>query len=172
VLLVFNPQDLLMAGASDASDGSVIPDIQSPDSSAYFRVPFLKATAVPYREGEDVVRETYEFSVGIDEAWARGAYGMRLELYLIGTNVVAATVNSYPTDGNLAPPEVPVIFFAEEKADGSLSLQGYDHGALFDGFARKGAVGETGTVAWNPEAGTGLTAQTLSYRLAEIRKMN
>jgi hypothetical protein len=171
VLLVFNPQDLLFAGAADSSNSSVFPDIQAPDSSAYFRVPFLKATAVPYREGEDVMRETYDFTVDIDQAWARGAYGMRLELYLIGDNVVAATVNSYPTDGRLAPPEAPVIFFADQKADGSLSLQGYDHAALFDGFVRKAAVGQEGTVPWN-SGGTGATTQTLTYRLTEIKKVN
>jgi hypothetical protein len=172
VLLVFNPQDLLFAGAGDSSNGSVVPDIQAPDSSAYFRVPFLKATAVPYREGEDVTRETYEFAVTANESWMHGEYGMRLELYLIGDNVVAANVNSYPTDGTLAPPEVPVIFFADAAADGSLSLQGYDHSAIFDGFARKTAVGATGTVPWNSGGVAGSPTQTLGYRLAEIRKMN
>jgi hypothetical protein len=172
VLLVFNPQDLLFAGAGDSSNESVVADIQSADSSAYFRVPFLKATAVPYREGEDVMRETYEFTVTANEAWMRGRYGMRLELYLIGDNVVAATVNAYPVDGELAPPEVPVIFFAEAKSDGSLSLQDYDHTALFDGFVRKAAVGDEGTVPWDSHGRAGLGSQTLAYRLAEIKKMN
>jgi hypothetical protein len=143
----------------------------APDSSAYVHVPFLKATAVPYREGEDVMRETYEFSVGIDKAWAQGTYGMRLELYLIGDNVVAATVNSYPTDGTLAPPDVPTIFFADAKADGSLSLQNYDHSPIFDGFVRKQAVDEQGTVSWDASS-MSQDVQTLTYRLAEIKKMN
>ncbi len=172
VLLVFNPQDLLFAGAEDGSNSSVVPDIQSPDSSAYFHVPFLKATAVPYREGEDVMRETYEFTVTANESWMHGEYGMRLELYLIGDNVVAANVNSYPTDGMLAAPDVPVIFFAEAAADGSLSLQGYDRGPVFDGFVRGTAVGTTGTVPWNPDGMGGSAVQTLSYRLTEIKKMN
>jgi hypothetical protein len=172
VLLVFNPQDLLFAGAEDSSNSSVAPDIQSSDSSAYFHVPFLKATAVPYREGEDVMRETYEFTVTASESWMHGEYGMRLELYLIGDNVVAANVHSYPTDGMLAPPDVPVIFFADADADGSLRLEGYDHGAIFDGFVRKTAVGATGTVPWNSGGMAGTSAQTLSYRLAEIKKMN
>jgi hypothetical protein len=150
VLLVFNPQDLSFAGAGDGSNSSLAPDVQAPDSSAYVHVSFLKATAVPYREGEDVMRETYEFTVTANEAWMHGEYGMRLELYLIGDKVVAANVNSYPTDGMLAAPDVPVIFFAEADADGSLSLQGYDHGAIFDAFVRKAAVGETGAVTWNP----------------------
>jgi hypothetical protein len=119
-----------------------------------------------------VMRETYEFSVDIDQPWAHGSYGMRLELYLIGDNVVAANVNAYPTDGALAPSEVPVIFFADEKADGSLSLQGYDHAAIFDGFARKSSVGEAGAVSWMPEGASGTAAQTLTYHLTEIKKMN
>ena len=88
------------------------------------------------------MRETYEFSVTVNEAWAHGTFGMRLELYLIGDNVVAASVHSYPTDGNFAPPEVPTIFFADAKEDGSLSLQGYDKAPIFDGFARKPVVGQ------------------------------
>lgn len=171
VLLVFNPQDFLYAGENDRSNMSINGDIMAPDSSAYVHVPFLKATAVPYREGEDVMRETYEFSVKIDMAWAKGTYGMRLELYLIGDNVVAATVNSYPTDGNLAPPEVPVIFFAEEKDGGSLSLQGYDRKPVFDGFQRKRTVGQEGTVLWDPSS-MAQAAQTMAYRLTEIKKMN
>jgi hypothetical protein len=171
VLLVFNPQDLLYAGQDDHSNSSINGDIMTPDSSAYIHVPFLKATAVPYREGEDVMRETYEFSVSIDKAWAKGTFGMRLELYLIGDNVVAATVNSYPTDDTLAPPDVPVIFFAEEKSDGSLSLEAYDHGAVFDGFVRKHTAGEEGTVKWDAST-MGQDAQTLTYSLTEIKKMN
>jgi hypothetical protein len=104
VLLVFNPKDMLFGGADDSSNSSIQGDIRSADSSQYVSVPFLKATAVPYREGEDVMRETYEFTVTVDQAWARGTYGMRLELYLIGDNVVAATVLAHPTDGNFAPP--------------------------------------------------------------------
>lgn len=171
VLLVFNPRDLVFGGEGDSSNMSVVPSIVSPDSTAYINVPFLKATAVPYREGEAVTRETYEFEVSVNEAWANGTYGMRLELYLIGDNVVAASVHSYPTDGGFAPPEVPVIFFADEKDDGTLSLQGWDRAAVFDGFARKQSVGEEGTVAWDPSSHA-QQAQTLTYRLAEIRRMN
>ena len=172
VLLVFNPQDLLFAGAEDSSDESRTADIQSADASAYFRVPFLKATAVPYREGEDVMRETYEFTVGIHRGDQQGSFGMRLELYLIGDNVVAAAVNAFPVDGIVAPPEVPVIFFAEEKSDGSLSLQNYDHTPLFDGFVRQAAVGDQGFVEWKYSGGAGLETQGLSYWLTEIKKMN
>lgn len=171
VLLVFNPQDFLFGGEGDSSNSSVARGIVSPDSSAYFHVPFLKATAVPYREGESVMRETYESAVTVDKAWAQGTYAMRLELYFIGDNVVAATVHAYPTDGNFAPPEVPTIFFADAKEDGSLSLQGYDRKPIFDGFQRKTAVGQEGTVPWDP-SGMAQDAQTLSYRLTEIKKMN
>ncbi|HKP98660.1 MAG TPA: hypothetical protein VJ385_23215 [Fibrobacteria bacterium] len=155
----------------DSGNASLNGDLQAPDGSTYVHVPFLKATAVPYREGEDVMRETYEFSVDVDESWARGTFGMRLELYLIGDNVVAATVHSYPTDGNLAPPEVPVIFFAQAKEDGSLSLQDYARSPVFDGFLRKPSVGQEGSVAWDPGA-HGQPARTLAYRLTEIKKMN
>lgn len=171
VLLVFNPQDLLFGGHNDTSNTSITGDIRSADSSAYVTVPFLKATAVPYRESEAVMRETYEFAVTVDQAWARGTYGMRLELYLIGDNVVAATVISYPTDGSFAPPEIPVIFFAEEGSGGTLDLEDYQHGKLFDDFARKASVGQTGTVGWNPSTHA-QAAQSLTYRLAEIRRMN
>lgn len=171
VLLVFNPKDLLYAGKDDHSNSSINGDIMAADSAAYIHVPFLKATAVPYREGEDVMRETYEFTVSIDKAWAKGTYGMRLELYLIGDNVVASTVNAYPTDENLAPPDVPVIFFAAAKGDGSLSLQSYDHSPIFDGFLRKQAVGQEGTVQWDGSA-MSQDAQSLTYHLAEIKKMN
>jgi hypothetical protein len=171
VLLVFNPKDLLFGGLDDSSNSSIKGEIRSPDDRAYFNVPFLKATAVPYREGEAVMRETYEFSVTMDQAWASGTYGMRLELYLIGDNVVAATVHSYPLDGNFAPPEVPSIFFAEEDGDGSLDLQDWNRNAVFDGFARKSAAGQTGTVLWNPSTHA-QEARTLEYTLTEIRRMN
>jgi hypothetical protein len=171
VLLVFNPRDLLFGGLDDSSNSSIQGDIRSPDDRAYFNVPFLKATAVPYREGEAVMRETYEFSVAMDQAWASGTYGMRLELYLIGDNVVAATVHSYPIDGNFAPPEVPAIFFAEEDGSGALDLQDWNRSAVFDGFVRKNAAGQTGTVLWNPSTHA-QEARTLEYTLAEIRRMN
>jgi hypothetical protein len=171
VLLVFNPKDLLFGGHDDSSQTNNTRDIRSADSSAYFNVPFLKATAVPYREGEAVMRETYEFSVTVSQPWASGTYGMRLELYLIGDNVVAATVLSYPTDGSFSPPEVPVIFYAEEESGGALDLQNYERSAIFDGFLRKSAVDQEGTVSWNPDP-VHQSAQTLTYRLAEIRRMN
>lgn len=171
VLLVFNPKDLVFGGHNDSSNSSVTGEIRSADSSAYVSVPFLKATAVPYREGEAILRETYEFSVTVNEHWMRGTYGMRLEVYLNGDNVVAATVTSYPTDGGFAPPEVPVIFFAVEGTGGSLDLQNYERSPVFDDFVRKSAVGETGTVTWN-SGGHAAVPQTLSYRLTEIRRMN
>lgn len=171
VMLVFNPQDLVYAGINDTSNYSINGDIVTQDSSMYVHVPFLKATAVPYREGESVMRETYEFIVPIDKAWAKGNYGMRLELYLIGDNVVAATVNSYPLDGTLAPPEVPVIFFAEDNGDGSINLQNYDRTPVFDKFVRKATVGEIGSVAWDASS-MSQDQQSLSYKLTEIKKMN
>ncbi|MDB5103139.1 MAG: hypothetical protein JWP91_828 [Fibrobacteres bacterium] len=171
VMLVFNPRDLVYAGNRDSGNMSLNGDIQTPDSSTYVHVPFLKATAVPYREGEDVMRETYEFTVHFEEPWAHGDFGMRLELYLIGDNLVATTVHTYPTDGNLAPQDAPAVYFAEEKEDGSLSLQNYDHSPIFDGFVRKTTVGQEGSVAYNPGAQGG-TAHTLTYRLTEIKKAN
>jgi|GEM_PF-2964685 len=171
VLLVFNPRDFNYAGTQDSGDMGINTDILSPAGSAYLHVPFLKATAVPYRDGEDVMRETYEFSVNGEFAGTQGTYGMRLELYLIGDNLVAATMTSYPTDGNLAPPEAPTIFFADTKGDGSLSLQNYDRSPIFDGFQRMTSVGGEGTVAWDPGV-SGQNAQTLSYHLVESRKAN
>jgi hypothetical protein len=171
VMLVFNPKDLALAWRGDNGNLSIGSDMESADS-AYLRVPFLKATAIPYRDGEAVMRETYEFPVHIDFAWARGDYGMRLELYLIGDNVVAATVLAYPTDGNLAPPEVPVIFFADENPSGGLDLEDYQHHPIFQGFLRKTAVGQTGTVHWDPDAMNGQSAQDLGYTLTEIRQVN
>ncbi len=171
VLLVFNPKDLLYAGKDDKSNSSVSSDIMNTDSSAYIHVPFLKATAIPYRQGEDVMREIYEFSVPIDQAWAKGTYGMRLELYLMGDNVVAANANSYPTDQTLAPPEVPVIFFVQDKGNGSLSLQNYERKAIFDGFQRKQIVGTEGNVNWDATS-MSQNMQTLTYHLVEIKKMN
>jgi hypothetical protein len=171
VLLVFNPQDLVFGGHNDSSNSSVVGEIRSADSSAYISVPFLKATAVPYREGEAIMRETYEFSVTVEEAWMRGTYGMRLELYLNGDNVVAATLIAYPTDGDFAPPEVPVIFFAEEEAGGALDLQNYERSPVFDSFVRKTTVGEGGTVTWN-SGGHGAVPRTVGYTLTDKRRMN
>lgn len=170
VMLVFNPEDLLFASKDDKSNGSVTASILSPDSSAFIHVPFLKATAIPYRDGESVMRETYRFTVNIDKPWAKGKFGMRLELYLIGDNVVAANVHSYPIDGNLAPSEVPVIFFADEAQDGSLSLQNYNRKPVFDGFKRMTTKGEKGSVKWDASSHQ-QDVQTLEYELDEIKKM-
>jgi hypothetical protein len=168
VLLVFNPKDLLW-GQLDGNR-SFNPSIRSPDSSSSVNVPFLRATAVPYREGEDVMCETYEFTVHSVSVGVEGTFGMRLELYLIGDNVVASTAQSYPTDGNLPPSEPPIIYYAVGKEDGSLSLQDYKSRPIFDGFVRKTAVGEEGSVLW----GYGATpeAPSLTYKLTEIKKMN
>jgi hypothetical protein len=171
VLLVFNPEDLLWAQLD--GNRSFNPSVRSPDSSASVNVPFLRATAVPYREGEDVMRETYEFSMQAVSVGVEGTYGMRLELYLIGDNVVASTAQSYPTDGNLPPSEPPIIYYAVGRADGSLSLQDYKSRPIFDGFVRKTTVGEEGSVPWGYGASAdGRDARSLTYKLAEIKKMN
>jgi hypothetical protein len=173
VLLVFNPKDLLWAELQENGNRSFDPSIRSPDSTNSVNVPFLKATAVPYREGEDVMRETYEFSVHGMSGGIEGTYGMRLELYLIGDNVVASTAQSYPTDGNLRPSEPPIIYFVVAKADGSLSLMDYKSRPIFDGFVRKTTVGEEGSVPWGYGASAdGHDAPVLTYHLAEIKKMN
>ncbi len=173
VMLVFNPKDLLWAELSENGNRSFNPSIRSPDSSTSVNVPFLRATAVPYREGEDVMRETYEFSVQAVTGGVQGTYGMRLDLYLIGDNVVASTAQSYPTDGNLPPSEPPIIYFVVGKADGSLSLQDNLSRPIFDGFMRKTKVGEEGSVPWGYGASAdGHDAPILTYKLAEIKKMN
>jgi hypothetical protein len=106
-------------------------------------------------------------------AGVEGTYGMRLELYLIGDNVVAGTAQSYPTDGNLPPSEPPIIYYAVGKADGSLSLQDYKGRPIFDGFVRKSIVGEEGSVPWGYGASAdGRDARSLAYKLTEIKKMN
>jgi hypothetical protein len=168
VLLVFNPKDLLWAQLD--GNRSFNPSIRSADSSSSVNVPFLRATAVPYREGEDVMRETYEFSVQSMSLGVSGTYGMRLELYLIGDNVVASTAVSYPTDGNLPPSEPPIIYYVVAKSDGSLSLQDYKSKPIFDGFVRKTTVGEEGSVPWG--YGASANDPSLTYKLTEIKKMN
>ena len=107
-------------------------------------------------------------SVGVE-----GTYGMRLELYLIGDNVVASTAQSYPADGNLPPSEPPIIYYAVGKADGSLSLQDYRSRPIFDGFTRKTTVGNEGSAPWGYGASAdGHDARSLTYKLTEIEKMN
>jgi hypothetical protein len=93
----------------------------------------------------------------------------RLELYLVGDNVVAASLRSLAGPAGEMPLYASNIFFAEAGAGGTLDLQDHAHVNIVGGFRRESVVGTAGAASLT----LGMTTVgACAYTLVEKRRMN
>lgn len=170
VMLVYNPDGFLSGWDSAATPGGNMrgASISGPDGVGNIEVPYLDATVVPYRTGEEVWRETYLFAGATPDARPVG-FRSRLELYLVGDNVVAASLRGLAGPAGEMPLMSSNIFFVEAGAGGTLNLQDSFHANIVGGLRRAGAVGTAGAASLT----LGMTTvSACAYTLVEKRRMN
>jgi hypothetical protein len=170
VMLVYNPDGFLSGWDSAATPGGNMrgASISGPGGVGNIEVPYLDATVVPYRTGEEVWRETYLFAGETPDARPVG-FRSRLELYLVGDNVVAASLRSLAGPAGEMPLQASNIFFAEAGAGGTLDLQDHSHANIVGGFRRGSVVGTAGAASLT----LGMTSvSACAYTLVERRRMN
>jgi hypothetical protein len=129
--LAFNPDRLIKASASGASNASI------QDTSMAVRgiyVPLLDLTPVLHQSSDSVRKESYELT-GPSE------FSLRLELYSVGSDTAHTilgadlkTLYTPSTTMNVMHPQK--VSFITTAGDGSITLEGWDHGALIEGFTR------------------------------------
>ena len=170
VMLVYNPEGFLTAWDTAYADprGMGRAEVIGPGGIGNIHVPYLDATVVPFRTGEEVWRETYLFT---GEHPAAAGYGIRtrFEVYTVGDNVVAASLRALVGPAGEAPLESGNVFFAENGTGGALEFQSHDHSPVVGGFHRLTALGAAGA------ANLTLGMHTLSgcaFTLVDKRKMN
>ena len=168
ILMVFNPDEFLTAwdSTNDAGGGNAMGDITGPNAMGNIQVPYLDATAVPYRQGEEVWRETYVFTGATTD---RGGVRTRLELYTIGDNIVAASLRGLVGPAGELPFQPEQIFFVVDGTGGTITAQTHDRSAILENFHRLATVGAAGT---NDLRLGHFTLTAAAYTLREKRKMN
>jgi len=173
VMLIFNPDGFITAWDSSRSTSSILggmeqADFRGPDGLGNMHVPPLTATAVPYRQGQAIWRETYLFEAPYPGDDARSVR-TRLELYFVEDNIVAINLHGLPGAGGGPPTDAPGAFFVENKSDGGLDVQNWDHSPIFSNFRRLAEIGATGTSDMDFMAAT---IPGATYTLVEKRVMN
>lgn len=177
VMLVFNPDDFLTgwdtayaagSGAGPMPRGPTSTELTGAGGLGNIHVPFLDATVVPFRTGEEVWRESYVFT-GEDPSDPGFDFRTRFEIYTVGDNVMAASVRGLVGPDGEFPLESMSVFFAQSGAAGTLDFQDHAHGNIVGDFRRLGALGTTGTA--NLTLGH-MHVPACAYSLVEKRRMN
>jgi hypothetical protein len=146
VMLVYNPDGFLSAWDSADTHGGGMDqaELAGPGGVGNIHVPYLDATVVPFRTGEEVWRETYVFT-GTDPERPEFGFRTRFELYTVGDNVVAASLRGLVGPAGEIPLEAGNIFFAENGTGGALEMLSHDRSPVLGGFHRLATVGAAGT---------------------------
>jgi hypothetical protein len=146
VMLVFNPDGFLTGWDEPFVDGGGVnhAEIQGPGGVGNIHVPFLDASVIAFRTGEEVWRESYLFT-GEDPGVPGFRTRTRVEIYSVGDNVVSASVRGLVGPDGEPPMESTTVFFAEAGAGGTLELQSHDHTPIVGGLHRLSTVGAAGT---------------------------
>jgi hypothetical protein len=165
--LVFNPDRLIKASASGASNASI------QDTSTVVRgiyVPLLDLTPVLHQTADAVRKESYVLT-GADQ------FSIRLELYSVDSDpehaIVGADVKTLYTAGTTLNLMHPMkISFLATADDGSTTFEIWDHSPMIEGFTRS-AVGGTVTLDcqaafFSTDACGGATTVTLAYAAPEV----
>jgi hypothetical protein len=170
VMLVYNPDGFLSGWDSAATPGGMGrgASISGPGGVGNIEVPYLDATVVPYRTGEEVWRETYLFTGATPDARPVG-FRTRFEIYMVGDNVVAASLRSLAGPAGEMPLYASNIFFVEAGAGGTLNLQDHAHANIIGGFRRESVVGTAGAASLTMGM---TTVSACAYTLVEKRRMN
>jgi len=147
VVMVFNPDSFIAAWDSNGSSaGNSIVD----NAGHGIVLPFLDLVPVAYRAGDNVIRETYTFTVvnGIDNN-----FDVRFEVYTVGsdtTSVYAATLRHIVNASATIPGGASKIFFVDNTSAGDLVFQDWSLAPILDNFERLSTVGTTGTATYYP----------------------
>ena len=165
--LVFNPDRLIKASASGASNASI------QDTSTVVRgiyVPMLDLTPVLHQTGNAVQKESYILT-GADQ------FSIRLELYSVASDtghaIVGADVKTLYTGGTTLNVMHPSrISFLSAADDGSTTFEIWDHSTVIDGFTRS-AGGGTATLHcqaafYSTDPCGGAATMTLAYAAPEV----
>lgn len=177
VMLVFNPDDFLTGwdSAYQAGDGSgpmprgpTATELMGPGGMGNIHVPFLDATVIPFRTGEEVWRETYVLT-GEDPADRGFDFRTRFEVYTVGDNVMATSLRGLVGPDGEFPLESMNVFFVQAGAGGTLDFQDHARGNVVGGFHRLSTLGATGTA--NLTLGH-MNVPACTYSLVEKRRMN
>lgn len=135
--LAFNPEGLVKANSSGATNGPPLVDAEGRS----IEVPFLDVSPIPHRANETVVRQTYVGNVG-----GTSAFDIRLEFYTVKEDASATlygvAVTSLATSlTGLSLPTLPRASFVETAADGSFTLQDWAKRSIISGFQRQTEIG-------------------------------
>ena len=146
VLLLFSPEAYLSAWdsshvTSSMTGGQEMAELTGPDGMGNIHVPALDATAIPYRQGEEVWRETYVFT-GDHPQNPGQEVRTRLELYTIGDNIVGIHLRGLSGSAGGPPVDPPGAFFVDRNAAGLITVQDWNHAAILNGFKTLPYVGD------------------------------
>lgn len=168
VMLVFNPDQFLTAWDSlNAQNVPSVTELTGPNGIGNLKVPFLDATAIPHREGDEIWRETYLFT-GENSEMRGQFFRVRLELYTIGDNLVAASTRALTGPNGEFPIESVIVFHAKEES-GGLTLEANGSQPIVKSFKRLPAVGEAGKADLTMSL---IHVPACAYSLLEKRKVN
>lgn len=162
LFMAFNPEGVLR-GANDGQNGNLVDG----SGSNSILVPQLDLSAVVYRAGDKVVRETYE---GTTYQVVNQTYTIRLEIYTIQSdsqNVYAVTWRNIIDSTGTFPPSENKIFTVTDAGGGSLSFNDYANSALIKNFKRQTAVNATTSATV-----TGSAASSVTFTLKKTEIVN
>ncbi|MFL5494757.1 MAG: hypothetical protein ACJ8DC_10290 [Gemmatimonadales bacterium] len=160
--LAFNPDRLIKASASGASNASI------QDTSAAVRgiyVPMLDLTPVLHQSSDSVRKESYALT-------GPAQFSLRLELYSVGSDAARTilgadlkTLYTPATTQNVMHPQK--VSFLSTALDGSTTFEAWDHGALIQGFTRSASGGtvtlDCQAAFYGSDACGGAPTVTLTY---------
>ncbi|MBL8995682.1 MAG: hypothetical protein JNM63_20205, partial [Spirochaetia bacterium] len=160
LLIAFNPDKLLqgLADATGAQSGPLLVDGTNSITMGLFNL-----TAVPYRQGEVVVRETYTAHY----VSSPNDNQVRLEIYTIKSdsgNIYAATEQEYADPTALLAPQGIFPFNSAAESGGKISLIAASGTAIVSNFTRQTSVGGS-TAAYYKGVST-------TFTLKEIKEVN
>lgn len=138
--LTFNPEGLVKGFKGQVSPNSLLRD----NAGNGIDIPMLDLTPVAHKASEHVIKSTYTTSVSS----LTDHLDVRYELYGLESDtaqtVYGVDVKTLVNAQTSAPFQAaPKVSFLETAADGSITFQGWDHGAMLTGFRQQSTVGAT-----------------------------
>lgn len=161
VMLAFNPDGYLIGTENGYG--------QSYDSAGYsIRLPFFIAVPIAYRDGETVMRETYQADVISSAA----SYRIRVELYTLKQDeatLYGAIVTGLTLSNDTVPQEFAKVYQSSKNTDNSINLLAWNGDVIVSNFTRLTTVGsKTVALVGNGSGGT----YSASFKLTENTNIN
>jgi hypothetical protein len=169
LMLVFNPEDFLIAW--DSITAANVPnkgELMGPNGVGNIKVPFLDATAIPCRLGDEIWRETYVFT-GENNLMPGNFFRVRLEIYSIGDNIVAASTRALVGPNGEFPVEPDKVISVKDEAGGTFRVENNKQNPIVEGFHRLTTAGETGNANLTLSM---IHVDAAAYTMVEKRKIN